>query len=51
VARAVGGWARSGLSLLSLLPSAFRLLYMGMRTKKQPMMHHALLPQKFRWYK
>jgi hypothetical protein len=37
--------------VVSLLPSAFRLLSMGMRTKNQPMRHHALLPQKFRWHR
>jgi hypothetical protein len=44
-------WIGSIKLVVSLLPSAFRLLSMGMRTKKQPMRHHALLPQKFRWHK
>jgi hypothetical protein len=44
-------WMGSVKLVVSLLPSAFRLLSMGMRTKKQPMRHHALLPQKFRWHK
>jgi hypothetical protein len=43
-------WMGSVKLVVSLLPSAFRLLSMGMRTKKQPMRHHALLPQKFRWH-
>jgi hypothetical protein len=44
-------WIDSVKLVVSLLPSAFRLLFMGMRTMKQPMRHHALLPQKFRWHK
>ena len=44
-------WIDSVKLVVSLLPSAFRLLFMGMRTKKQPMRHPALLPQKFRWHK
>ena len=44
-------WMGSVKLVVSLLPSAFRLLSMGMRTKKQPMRHHALLPQEFRWHK
>jgi hypothetical protein len=44
-------WMGSVRLVVSLLPSAFRLLSLGMRTKKQPMRHHALLPQKFRWHK
>jgi hypothetical protein len=48
----VARWVGSVNKLVvSLLRSAFRLLSMGMRTKKQPMRHHALLPQKFRWHK
>ena len=42
-------WMGSVKLVVSLLRSAFRLLSMGMRTKKQPMGHHALLPQEFRW--
>jgi hypothetical protein len=33
-------WMGSVKLVVSLLPSAFRLLSMGMRTKKQPMRHH-----------
>jgi hypothetical protein len=47
---AVDGFMGSVKLVVSLLPSAFRLLSMGMRTKKQPMRHQALLPQKFRWH-
>jgi hypothetical protein len=43
-------WMGSVKLVVSVLPSAFRLLSVGMRTKKQPMRHHALLPQKFRWH-
>jgi hypothetical protein len=46
---AVDGLGQACCFLASLcLPFA---LYVGMRTKKQPMRHHALLPQKFRWHK
>jgi hypothetical protein len=44
-------WMGSIKPVVSLLRSAFRLLSMGMRTKKQPMRHHALLPQKLRWHR
>jgi hypothetical protein len=47
----VGRCDQATPSCVSLLLSAFRLLYVAMRTKEQPMRHHALYPRKFRWHK
>jgi hypothetical protein len=44
-------WIGAIKLIVSLLLSAFRLLYVAMRTKEQPMMHHALRPREVRWQK